>query len=184
MSEPRQSLFDFGPMSSPSEVPAKICQSQGSVVALLESDRVFSSDAWSFVLRAKPNGWYSRTSLVFSVPTKGGTLPASLKRSQERLLKSRAKAGKIPALPSGRSTPLPGLCWTRNGSDWRSGASVCSLSQVLETGAIPTKYFLSPTACRGILRRAAKRGKTLPEHLRLALEQAASPALTEPAQGM
>jgi len=45
---------------------------------------------------------------------------------------------------------------------------------VLEKTAIPQKYFLSSTACAGILRRAEKRGKKLPEPLRLALEQAAS----------
>jgi hypothetical protein len=68
---------------------------------------------------------------------------------------------------SGRWTS-GGLCWTRNGSEWRSGGVVCSLSQILEAN-VPEKYSLSPTACRGILRRAEKRGKTLPEPLHLAL---------------
>lgn len=40
---------------------------------------------------------------------------------------------------------------------------------------MPQRYFLSATACRGILRRAEKRGKVLPEPLRLALERAALP---------
>ena len=35
------------------------------------------------------------------------------------------------------------------------------------------KYCLSPKACRGILRRAQKRGKELPEVLRIALERQA-----------
>ena len=43
------------------------------------------------------------------------------------------------------------------------------LSQVLETGSIPQRYFLSSTACAGILRRAEKRGKTLPAALQQAL---------------
>jgi DNA (cytosine-5)-methyltransferase 1 len=34
----------------------------------------------------------------------------------------------------------------------------------------PMKYCLSKTACEGILRRAAKRGKELPPMLREALE--------------
>jgi len=46
---------------------------------------------------------------------------------------------------------------------------VCSLSQVLERGSIPRRYFLSGKACAGILRRAAKRGKTLPPLLEAAL---------------
>jgi hypothetical protein len=49
------------------------------------------------------------------------------------------------------------------------------LWQVLERDSIPMKYYLSARACAGILRRAEKRGKKLPELLRLALTaQAAS----------
>jgi len=40
---------------------------------------------------------------------------------------------------------------------------------VLERGSIPRRYFLSGKACAGILRRAAKRGKTLPPLLEQAL---------------
>lgn len=57
---------------------------------------------------------------------------------------------------------------TLNTSVWPKDASVCSLSQVLETTVAP-KYFLSPTACAGILRRAEKRGKDLPPSLFAAL---------------
>jgi hypothetical protein len=39
----------------------------------------------------------------------------------------------------------------------------------LETGDVPQRFFLSPKACTGILRRAAKRNRKLPEQLRLAL---------------
>ena len=48
-----------------------------------------------------------------------------------------------------------------------------SLSQILQAG-VPDKYYLSPKACQGILRRASVRGKELPEILRLALERQAS----------
>lgn len=47
------------------------------------------------------------------------------------------------------------------------------LSETLETGPIPSKYYLSPKACAGILRRAEKRGKTLPLQLAHALKAAA-----------
>jgi hypothetical protein len=50
---------------------------------------------------------------------------------------------------------------------------VCSLLDVLEGRKLPQRYFLSATACRGILRRAEKRGKELPDQLRLALEAVA-----------
>ena len=39
---------------------------------------------------------------------------------------------------------------------------------------VPEKYYLSPKACLGILRRASARGKELPEILRVALERQAS----------
>lgn len=52
------------------------------------------------------------------------------------------------------------------------GFSACSLAEVLEPHAAP-KYSLSPMACRGILRRAERRGKKLPEHLLHALEPTA-----------
>lgn len=43
-----------------------------------------------------------------------------------------------------------------------------SLSQILE-GSPPRKYYLSRTACLGILRRAEARGKELPGQLKEAL---------------
>jgi hypothetical protein len=51
---------------------------------------------------------------------------------------------------------------------------VCSLSDILETGDVPQRYYLSGQACRGIIRRAEKRKKELPPMLRLALENVAS----------
>lgn len=59
-----------------------------------------------------------------------------------------------------------------NISDWPNVVAASSLSQVLETGLIPQRYFLSPTACAGILRRAENRGKTLPTALQAALKAA------------
>lgn len=46
--------------------------------------------------------------------------------------------------------------------------SVSLLSQILEVNA-PQKYYLSARACQGILTRASRRGKPLPEVLRQAL---------------
>jgi len=43
-----------------------------------------------------------------------------------------------------------------------------SLADVLQAEA-PEKYYLSSKACDGILRRASRRGKTLPEDLHNAL---------------
>ncbi len=67
----------------------------------------------------------------------------------------------------------PGAYWTLNTLECRSGAAGSTLSDILETGDLPPRYFLSVTACRGILRRAEKRGKKLPAPLQAALEAAA-----------
>lgn len=56
-----------------------------------------------------------------------------------------------------------------------NGVSVSHLSQILEEDA-PRKYYLSAKACTGILNRAAKRGKELPEVLKIALETQANMA--------
>jgi len=55
----------------------------------------------------------------------------------------------------------------------RSAEGVCSLSDVLETQLVPQRFYLSAKACQGILRRAERRGKKLPEMLRKALEAVA-----------
>lgn len=73
-----------------------------------------------------------------------------------------------------------GECWTLNTCEWTdtlvpflSVDGVCSLSDILETGAIPPRYYLSRDACLGILRRAESRGKELPPMLKEALERQA-----------
>ena len=66
-------------------------------------------------------------------------------------------------------------CLTLNTSERPRMDNPSRLSQVL----LPAdrKYLLSPRACRGILNRAARRGKALPPELEAALEAQAS-ALT------
>jgi len=44
------------------------------------------------------------------------------------------------------------------------------LSQILQE-TVPERFYLSAKACRGILRRAEKRGKELPPMLKAALER-------------
>jgi hypothetical protein len=64
----------------------------------------------------------------------------------------------------------PTECLTLSTSEWHSAAAVCSLSDTLEIGDVPQRFFLSATACKGILRRAEKRGKSLPPQLARALQ--------------
>lgn len=82
---------------------------------------------------------------------------------------------------SGRVT-LRGESWTAASSESPSVAVECSLSQILEANA-PSKYWLSPKACAGILRRAAKRGKELPRELERALESVAQSPASGPRGG-
>ena len=69
---------------------------------------------------------------------------------------------------------------TLNISEYPSDGVASSLSDILETGELPQRYYLSGTACRGILRRAEKRGKELPEALRSALMEVASQTYLPP----
>jgi hypothetical protein len=61
--------------------------------------------------------------------------------------------------------------------EYPKDAGVCSLSDILETGALPPQYYLSAKACQGILRRAVKRERMLPSALQAALEAV---AMTQP----
>ena len=72
-----------------------------------------------------------------------------------------------------------GASLTPNISPWPNAAVVCSLWQVLERGSIPQQFFLSSRACAGILRRAEKRGKELPQQLRAALTAVAQTGQAE-----
>ena len=96
-----------------------------------------------------------------------------LERWQGYGLTYRTVAGEAPVFSSARKPLLNGGFWMHSSSAWPSGAAACSLSAILETGKVDRRYFLSPKACAGILRRAEKRGKSLPPSLRAALEAVA-----------
>ena len=68
--------------------------------------------------------------------------------------------------PGASSTPR------RAGASHKDG-NVFLLSSILED-TVPERFSLSPKACQGILRRAEKRGKELPEVLKVALERQAN----------
>jgi len=97
----------------------------------------------------------------------------------------RTSPASCRSTTDGRLEPSSG-CWSNSGmgspteyltldiSEYPSDAVASSLSDILETGELPRRYWLSATACQGILRRAEKRGKELPEALRSALLVVAS----------
>lgn len=76
--------------------------------------------------------------------------------------------------PTSGFTTSPGECWTADTSECPSeGGVFSSLPDVLEA-TVPSRFFLSPKAAAGILRRAEKRGKTLPDALESALTELAT----------
>ena len=79
-------------------------------------------------------------------------------------------SGFLPDVSWETAQALPGVSTTLNTGECPSVARESTLSQILEVNA-PEKYFLSPKACAGILRRAERRGKELPTMLREALEE-------------
>ena len=66
-------------------------------------------------------------------------------------------------------SPSLGGSSTRNTGESPREERGSTLSQILEEDP-PKKYYLTATACKGILRRAEERGKPLPPHLQAALE--------------
>ena len=95
----------------------------------------------------------------------------------------RASGGQTLVLSLDPGEVQRGEFLTLNTSDWPNDANVWSLSDILETGNLPPRFYLSATACKGILRRAEKRGKTLPPALQEALVAVAhaTPTLTDAA---
>jgi len=103
---------------------------------------------------------FGRTSPEYSAPKTTPSdvflerLPVKMSRSSQQGINGRTLV--VCMVPKEQSR---GGSLTPNISEWPNDADVCSLSQVLETTSIQQRFFLSPKACEGILRRAEKRGK-------------------------
>ena len=119
--------------------------------------------------------WSGRTCRERSAPTTEKTSPQSSKK------RSGSSSRKPPLfLCLKKDGPQADASWETDGAllgvysmhsfgeSPRDGVE-SHLSQILEDNPHP-KYYLSAKACQGILNRAARRGKDLPEALRKALE--------------
>lgn len=144
------------------ERPVSHSRSQGSEVVWMTSVATWRSNFAGLLAALAPAGSSGRTSPVCSRWTEGELSPPSSEGWQN--------AGMVS----------PTECWTLSLSEWTdldglslSDDGVCSLSDILETGDVPQRYFLSARACLGILRRAARRGKDLPQLLARALRAVA-----------
>lgn len=135
--------------------------------------------------------WSGRTSPEYSAATTEKTLPQSSKK------RSKSSSRKPPLfLCLKRDGPQADASWETDGALLgeysmhsfgecpKEGVESC-LSQILEDNPHP-KYYLSAKACQGILNRAARRGKDLPEALRRALvaQSEFGGAVTEAEKGL
>lgn len=121
--------------------------------------------------------WSGKMCPEHSAATKGETSRQSLKRSsasQSRkppILKCLKKDGQLGGATTTRweeDGAWLGECMMRNTGESPNAAAVSRLSQILEVTP-QEKYSLSAKACQGILRRAERRGKDLPETLKAVL---------------
>ena len=129
-----------------------------------------------------PDIWSGKTFPELSVQTAARTSEPSSRKPQ----RSQNPTPLFLDLRGGRNGDQPGVLWetagpwhgeymTRNTGEYPSDERGSRLSQILEATPHP-KYCLSARACQGILNRAERRGKKLPEMLREALTAQASGA--------
>lgn len=119
-----------------------------------------------------------KTSPVPSQATAEETSKQSFRRSvpsvsrEYMFLDLRIGAGNLLGAYWETATALPGGSTMLNTGESPSDVKDVTLSSVLQANA-PEKYSLSQKACLGILRRAEKRGKELPNMLKEALMEVA-----------
>ena len=137
------------------ELPVSLSPLQDSVKDSKTQEGILPSSIVEFLTTLDPSGSFGKTCQASSVPTKDGILVPSSGRW----------------LNSGMGSHI-GFLMLKT-SESHKDAEESLLSDILETGDLPQRFFLSPTACSGILRRASKRGKALPPLLQVALEDTA-----------
>ena len=115
-----------------------------------------------------PHGWFGKTS------------PVSCRLTEDGILEPSSGCWRNAGMgsPTGFLT-LSTSEFNHTLAPSLKDEGVCSLSDILENGDVPQRYFLSAKACQGIIRRAEKRGKSLPPSLAAALAAGAlGPTLT------
>lgn len=108
--------------------------------------------------------------VLFQVGTEK-ILEPCLKKSQKPIFQCLQVENGVTQewLEGGRLTQL-GESLTLNFGEYPNVERESTLSEILEDN-VQEKYFLSPKACLGILRRAKAKKRKLPDNLRIALEQ-------------
>src|SRR6478752_10242382 len=133
------------------EPPAKTSQSPDSVKDWLEFVAISCLPLVKLLHDIGPAGWYGKTSPVSFQATREETLQHFWDLSAAKKFKCLTEVGAAPASsPAIKThTDSPIECLTLNISEWPKDAAVCSLSDILETGALPPRFFLSAKACAG-----------------------------------
>ena len=140
---------------------ARTSQSQGNELDLQEKDRDCSLSSQESLPFSDLDMSSSKTYQVSSLATAVGTSGSSLKRWSTS---GMAWLGEFSTHVSSECRSADGVC----------SSSEPSLREILQPQQIvPEKYSLSAKAAAGILRRARKRGRTIPSPLLAALEQVA-----------
>ncbi len=169
-------------MFSSEEPPAKATASQDSERVWMTRVATSCLPMLQLLADIGPRGWFGKTSPVSFQTMADEHLERFWDSLPESGSKSPPAGGKLRALSRATKAHMAshGASLTLNLSEWTGldGLSlnddgVCSLSDILETGDVPRRYYLSALACRGILRRAEKRGKKLPAQLARALQAVA-----------
>jgi hypothetical protein len=143
---------------------ARTCPSPDSDEALRENDPDCSTSSPESQTLFDLDGYSSRTYLGCSARTAVGT--------SESFLERWPTSGT--AWHGGLSTAVTSEC---RSDEEGCSSSEPSLSEILQPPrSVPARYSLSARAAQGILRRAEKRGKTLPVHLEAALAKVANEA--------
>jgi len=147
--------------SSSEDRPASPSRSVVSEAEWVTTVANWPSDSLSLLLSQSPDGSCGKTCRASSAAAKDGILEPCSGRWRN----------------SGMGGPTGRL--TLNGSESPSDASVCSLLDILETGDVPQRYFLSAKACSGIRERGGRCGKKLPEPMAaVLLAQSHRPSVT------
>ena len=133
-------------------------------------------------MRCKTNGRYPRYIVWENVPgafssNKGADFQSVLEEvcavKDTKFILLDLRNGRPPERSWQMISVSHGGYLMRSTGEFPNAENASTLSQILQAG-VPEKYYLSPKACLGILRRASARGKELPELLRKALERQAA----------
>ena len=167
-------------ISSSAVAPVNHSASQACGKVSPTPEATYRSNLSSWLTTQMPAGSSLKTWSAYSAPeaSEEAILPDSYRLCADGKSSHRLTVGVDPAssnLPPAASAWHGGYL-TLNTPEFpnfqgrsRSEGDVSSLSDILVVGNVPQKYYLTVKCAEGILRRAARRGKTLPPVLEVAL---------------